>query len=420
VQRVKKKSWWFLMIVCFAWIMRLGTDIQTHSVYNTGDAIHYNYSALNLLRYHVFGYWTPYPSAHVTPGYPLFLAACYRLASLLTPHHGAWQLAAVYAQGLISSVGVGLIFLIARRFLSTAWALVPAVLWSIFPPAIRASRLLLTETVYLTMLLLFVWSFILATEKNRYGKSWLYWLLSGLILGATALVRPTVVPLVAAPIIVFILRHRLGASQVHSGRRSLRDWGSYLIGFITLMLPWWIRNKLVLHQWILTDQDMGNPLLYGTDPNFQHDPQLAQGLSYHQQRMLAFHRIVSQFVHHPLHALQWYTIDKIKYLYGTPWFGHIHAGFVGSLQDFLIHASTWLILIGAIGLIVGWQYLETRLVTVFTLFLVIVKLPFIPINRYAFETKPFLFMGVAILGYTISVTPWQTLWNRAVNRAYNG
>ncbi|GEO26920.1 hypothetical protein AAC03nite_27050 [Alicyclobacillus acidoterrestris] len=353
-----------------------------------GDAVYYDHSATLLLLKHVYSYWSYGPAAQVTPGYPFFLAFAYALTHLTSFHH---QIEMHVVQSFQHLLIVGQVYLLYRimRYILPNWAsVVGAVLWMIYPPVNWAADQLLTETLYVTTLLAFTWTFLIALRKMTF---W-YYVLAGATLGITTLVRPTVLPLVFAPLLLLFSReYRVKIVQF------LRNWAGYLGTFILCMLPWWIRNVVTMHQFILTDTDMGNPLLFGSDPNFEQDTHLADGLSPTQQEQLAIHRIIQGFTHEPFIYLKWYTVDKLGLLFGTPWFSAhpgVHADMLTKVTYYFAQAHLVWVIAGVIGLILGIWKPYLRWLSALVLFLIVVQLPFIPINRYVYPVMPYLFVGV--------------------------
>lgn len=395
-----------LALFLFALLLRTTYAIRLHHIPLYGDMVHYDHSAVTLLTKHIFSYWGTESTAQVTPGYPLFLAACYATASIFTHSHEGAMRIAVLAQAVLSAWSVLLVYQISRNFLRPRYALFAGLLLALYPPAEWSVGLILTEPLFVFLFLLYVVLFFRARKTNYIAD----WLSCGLALGLATLVRPSVFPLIIVP--VLLLRYR----QTRTARRSFRIslFAIYALGFAVPMLPWWIRNAVTLHRFLLTSDDLGNPLLYGSDPNFSHDPTLSQGLSAKQQETLAIARIETGFAHHPLANLEWYSIEKLKYLFGTPWYlGHTGtASMLTSIFSLWLHLHIVWVLLGAVGLAAGIFHRDVRYITALTVFCILVQLPFIPINRYVFPIMPLLFIGVAFLVAKISkaqlVTKFET------------
>jgi hypothetical protein len=161
-----------------------------------------------------------------------------------------------------------------------------------------------------------------------------------------------------------------------------------LIGFLIPMVPWWIRNWVVFHRLLLTDTDVGNPLLFGSDPHFAVDTNLGRGLSSTQQEHLAITRALHGFSTHPLSELKWYTLDKLVLLFGRPWLGR---------DALFLHLQPALVIVGALGLLLLLRKPGLRVVSWLVIYLLVTQLPFLPIPRYAFPMMPFFFIGLFAL-----------------------
>ncbi|SIS65013.1 glycosyltransferase family 39 protein [Alicyclobacillus vulcanalis] len=363
-----------------------------------GDAYYYDHSARVLNALHLYAYWSWGPAAQVTPGYPVFLALVYRLAAVFTPSHETAMHLAQACQHLLAVASTVLVYLIARFRLPRYASFVAAFLWTVYPPVIYANDQLLTENLYIPFLLAFVWSFLVLVRDRSTGS----FVVSGLLLGVTTLIRPSVAPLLAAPALFFLQRETRRAWKTTAAR-----YAAYVATFCLAMLPWWIRNLVAFHQWITTDLDAANPLLFGSDPTFYKDTSISNGLSYAQQKALAIHRIEEGFRTHPLGYLKWYTLDKLGWLFGTPWYNSTlppHAGLLTRMTFAYAHLHLVWVLVGALGLAFGFGMRYIRWLSWLTVFLIAVQLPFIPINRYAYPTMPFLMIGVGTVVYL--ATAW--------------
>ncbi|WAH38830.1 glycosyltransferase family 39 protein [Alicyclobacillus dauci] len=383
-----------LVIIATLYHLYFARDFWRYPIHLGGDAVHYDHSAVVLLLKHVYTYWSWGPAAQVTPGYPLFLEFAYWITLITSHNHQVQMHVATTIQHLLAAATVFGLYRIMRYFLPIWASFVGAVLWLIYPPATWAADQLLTETLYVFFLVWFTWSFLFALQNRSFWR----FVLAGVMLALTTLVRPSIMPLVVAPLV--LLLERQDWPNREALRTKLTNWLGYLAAFIVCMLPWWVRNVRVMHHFTLTDDDMGNPLLFGSDPNFQHDTNLASGLTPGQQEQLAIHRIIEGFTQHPLVYLKWYTIDKLGLLFGTPWYmstpGYDPTILTRITFGYAQIHLVWVIL-GAVGLILGFWRPRMRWVSAMAVFLVVVQLPFIPINRYVFPNMPFMFIGVMIL-----------------------
>ena len=109
--------------------------------------------------------------AHRTPGYPLLLAAA-----------GASVRAARIVQAVLDTSTVLAVYLLARRWLSHHASVVAAALVAFNPFLVYFSALILTETLFTTML---AWGMLLITSSRA-----LPWLIGAILLAGSILVRP--------------------------------------------------------------------------------------------------------------------------------------------------------------------------------------------------------------------------------------
>ena len=102
---------------------------------------------------------------------------------------------------------IGTVFitlLIALRFLSFRWSVFAASVTALSPIAIPVS-FFMPETMYFSMMTLTIWLTLVVSKR----ESWVFWIVSGLSLGATALVKPHAVFMLPAFVLfVFIFAYK--------------------------------------------------------------------------------------------------------------------------------------------------------------------------------------------------------------------
>jgi len=178
------------------------------------------------------------PEVLRTPGYPLFVAAVYRL-------FGIRQGAVAVAQTIVFVAICMLVYAIARRVAGNGVALGATALTALFPPIPYFGALVMTE-VWTT--LWFVWSMwlaVAAVQDRRTSK--FVWL--GVALAVTTLSRPVFVlfPLALAAIGLLVWP----AIDVHPRPRA-RQWLAMLAAFAIAMLPWFAYNYVTLGRFTLS------------------------------------------------------------------------------------------------------------------------------------------------------------------------
>lgn len=107
-------------------------------------------------------------------------------------------------------------FLIALRFLTFRWSVFVASVTALSPLAVPVSYFM-PETMYFSMMTLTIWLTLVVSKK----ENWLFWIVSGLSLGATALVKPhAVFMLPAFMLFAFIFVYKKSGSSWLQGIRA--------------------------------------------------------------------------------------------------------------------------------------------------------------------------------------------------------
>src|SRR4051794_13905197 len=183
-----------------------------------GDSQLYGGMAKNLLLHGQYALSDPHGSLHSTlirlPGYPLFLAACFRLAGM----ENYW--AASVAQIFFGLFGCILLAMFAARISPPAYrtAAAQATLWlaALCPFTAVYDAAPLTESLSLFCIALALWS----TARFQDHPTWASALLFTLAVTYSALLRPdgALLGLVLAPPVLL----RLFASKQNSGKSSVK------------------------------------------------------------------------------------------------------------------------------------------------------------------------------------------------------
>lgn len=196
-----------------------------------------------------------------TPGYPLFIAAC-----------GGSIRAVRVAQALLDTATVLAVFLLARTLIGgRIGPLAAAIVVAFNPYLIYFSALLLSETLFTAML---AWGMVLLVKGSarRRRRELLLWLLGGVLLGLSVLVRPSAVALpVLLGLVSVFLNRPMGGSyklQERSQERTRVPPGSAMVLLTVIcLLPWAVRNRVVLGRWIWLDTNSGFTLYDGFNPD---------------------------------------------------------------------------------------------------------------------------------------------------------
>jgi 4-amino-4-deoxy-L-arabinose transferase-like glycosyltransferase len=190
------------------------------------------------------------PDSKVPPGYPIVVAAVRMVAAPL----GLNDLLGVCCVQILADLAVSV--LLCRLGLAVGCAgagRLAALGWQFFPPAIAISCWITAENLFTLFVLL---SVLLLTQSIRSPRSARAWI-AGLALGLATLFRPTCLwlPLFVLPLFWFF-RHepKLRAKAI-----------AYVVGTWCVVLPWTVRNAIVLGDPILVAVGSGSVFLQGSD-----------------------------------------------------------------------------------------------------------------------------------------------------------
>lgn len=224
-----------------------------------------------------------------------------------------------------------------------------------------------------------------------------YFLSLGIVFGICVLIRPAIVPFIAVLIAgVFLYGRKNGQLRVW------RTISAVVIGFVLVMLPWWIRNFITLNKVLLLAEQSGNPLLWGSYP-FNAHPEIDISQDPAEMGKMAYHRIIEGFRDHFFVYFSWYTWGKMMFFIRD---------IFPSLQ--FITTNLWvrsiITTLHIIGILIGWigllkmvtherkngMYMMLALLAFVS---VMLYLPFVPSPRYFYPVIPLCFLG---LGYLIT------------------
>lgn len=349
------------------------------------DEVRYYKTAQQLLQTGVLGFNSATPNSFITPGYIFFLVTILKIATVLLGAKANFGLAIIWAQIILSLGVITLVFLISERVANFRVAVTAAVLSSFYPPLIFANSKIMTEMLFTFFFLLYVYLvqiYIAQPVWYAHGST-------GIILAITALIRPTVVPVILLPYLIQAIN-----------RKQPVYWQGLLITLVTFSLvltPWWIRNYQIYQQFIPFSTESGDPFLRGTDPydpHHNHGEILITGVPEKDKFSLGLQRIKNGFRDKPIFWLQWFTIGKTSFLWSKPW-GYVPAWGEFSIAK-IIH---WLLIIflGGFGLIKSLRKPELRWLASLPVFFTGLQLFFLAIPRYVFQLTPIMLIFAAIM-----------------------
>ena len=215
------------------------------------DAVAYERIAANIDRRQGFtvGESATQPSTNYSPGLPLLVSTVYRVAG------GVHERLARIVLALIGSLAVLLTFLIGRRLAGPIAGLIGAAVVAIYPALLEYGGMLMSEPLATTLLAGSVLALLWAGDGERLRR----WALPGALLGALALTRPEYLG-VAIVVAAVVFARGIGVE----GRRALAQAAVLLGAVLFVVLPWTVRNAVVLDRLVPISTGGGQVLFAGS------------------------------------------------------------------------------------------------------------------------------------------------------------
>jgi hypothetical protein len=222
------------------------------------DPALYRHLAERIAEGHGFTYAGehPGPTAYYPPGYPYVLGALTWLIRLLPGPAPTIFGIAVGLNVVLSVLTIAVVFELGRRLVSVPVGLAAAGALAFWPNAVIHTGLILTETLFLFLFtLMLLVALATAAVARRPGPARM--LTTGLLLGATGMVRP--ISFVVAPLFL-LLWWRDGA------RVALRRMAVVGAAALVLVLPWSVRNTVRMEAPVLISTNLGDNFCIGNNP----------------------------------------------------------------------------------------------------------------------------------------------------------
>lgn len=241
---------WFLSFTGAALILRV--LFVAHFLMITPDSLVYGDFAKNWIQHRVYGISSadgPMSADFRLPGYPAYLALCFRIAGI--DHYGAACVGQIF-------VDLGTCFLVAALALRIAderaakWAFA---LTALCPFLANYASTALTETwsIFFTALALLAATYG-ADALSDAQQSLRPWAWCGLAIGAGLLLRPDGGMLLIALLLWlawrFLRAHPSVAGQGGAATKARIFQAALMLGTFTfvLLVPWTVRNAITLHK----------------------------------------------------------------------------------------------------------------------------------------------------------------------------
>jgi 4-amino-4-deoxy-L-arabinose transferase-like glycosyltransferase len=207
------------------------------------------------------------PSAYFAPGFPYFLALVDSIDGHETRRGGAIQPARV-SQAVLGTITVALIGLLALELFGPTAGLIALALAAIYPVLIELSGTLVAENLLTALILAAVYAGLRVRRAHDAGARLAWVAATGLLAGLATLTHENaaliLIPLIPA---VWVGRPRLKP-------RSLAAPATLLAVTALTIVPWTIRNAVVMHDFIPVSDETGITLVGTYNVASAADPQL--------------------------------------------------------------------------------------------------------------------------------------------------
>lgn len=271
-----------MALLVLAFLLRLGAgwvwQARIGDAFAMGDSESYWQLGKTIARGQPYEYGDSRARIFRTPGYPLLLAPIF----LVTDNRHTAMLLARAEAALLGTLAVLGVWWLTKILFDERAALLAALLATLYPGAIVASFLVLSEAPFCPLLLLQLAFWALAWKTPSKGRRVFWSLAAGIAAGAATLMRPSW--LLFTPFAVGIGIAVGAIADWRSDRRPLAS--GYLaerfedrlfvrhlgiavfmmLGLVVAMLPWWIRNASVTGHFVPTTLQVGASLYDGLNP----------------------------------------------------------------------------------------------------------------------------------------------------------
>ena len=253
--QTEKRLLWAIVLVGF--VCRLAWALYARGEppvdwYRSGDEFSYYYYGREIALGHGYiSYVTDQATAYFPIGYPAILGALYFVV-LHTPLPDDLLLATSLLHVVVSTLSIGLLFIVGRRIASVRVGLFAAALLAVFPNMIFQVATVQLETIF-TFLVLAALVVIVDHDWSAGPPTVRRLMAFGAALGVAVLVRPF------AAVLLLGLAGALASLRMH-WRRATTVIAIPITVVVALSIPWTIRNAIQMDAFVVSSTNMGDTL----------------------------------------------------------------------------------------------------------------------------------------------------------------
>jgi 4-amino-4-deoxy-L-arabinose transferase-like glycosyltransferase len=224
-----------------------------------GDSLSYWTLGQAIARGEPFQYNTPEARVFRTPGYPLVLAAMFKLLGEETS-----KLSGHVVSALLGALAVGEVFWLGKWLFDARTGLVAACLAAFYPGVVAMGVFILSEAPFCPLMLahLGLWGLAWrqsAGESKTGWRSMAWAIVAGIAGGGATLMRPSWLLFTPFAIAAAMIFGRLRTKHLFIG-------SAVMAAMCLTLAPWWIRNARVTGHFVPTTLQVGASLYDGLNP----------------------------------------------------------------------------------------------------------------------------------------------------------
>lgn len=387
---------------------------------NNNDDVKYLRSAQTLIDTGKFTYADPNTSTvFIMPGLVFALVPFVAIFGKL----GAIVAFRIFS-AILQTITLYVIYLLFKKvFNSNKIAFVTVVLNLLYIANVYVTTLLLSETIFIALLMNLMYLCIFAVEK----KSKKLYAISGVVWAISVLFKPI---MLAFPLVVFVL--------MIINKYTIKQMAMYgiipLVILIVCMTPWWIRNYIVFEQFIPLTLSSGNPKLQGAYIDYNKNPPYKNEMDFsnvgeygneimNNETELKRADVVIKYnlENNTLDYIYWVTIGKTFENFKAPFIWYELYGIEYSIYN-LVHFV--MLIMGIIGIgitIFAKEYRQNNLKYVLIsliIFFNVVHLPYYCFSRYVYPVMPIMIGFAAItLLYVMNIMKGKYIGEKVSNNS---
>jgi 4-amino-4-deoxy-L-arabinose transferase-like glycosyltransferase len=246
-------------LVLLAAILLLGFGLRAYRVIEPlpapGDDAHAYYAlSKSLYTEGSFGGPTFHDPSDWSPGAPLLYAASFYATA------GAREGTARIVELLLGLATIVVAYLLGRRIACRPAGLLAAFAVAVYPPFIHSVGALYSEPPAMFTLPAAVLAFLWAGDDLNARNSPARWLLPGALFGLTAMFRPEYLLVGVAFALLALIR----IGRARGWKPGLAGAALLVVALLLPIVPWAIRNQIVLHRTVPISTGGGKALYVGT------------------------------------------------------------------------------------------------------------------------------------------------------------